>query len=200
MNKEIMIDASNLCNIKCHKCERQAYFKNKEKIPGGNLTIEQFKKVISYYNDMVGFCGQRSDPVLNPNLPEFLKILYERNIKSDVYTASDYRDLEWYKNCFKINPETKWTFGLDGLPEQSHLYRRNQNGFKMWEIMCEASKYLKQKPVWQYIVFSYNEDNIEEAKQMAKENNIIFELNISSRFDVYDPYLPKNKIYAKNIS
>ena len=36
--------------------------------------------------------------------------------------------------------------------------------------MLLAKKYLKKKPFWQYIIFNYNEDNIEKAKE-AKESN-----------------------------
>jgi len=48
---------------------------------------------------------------------------------------------------------------------------------------------------WQYLIFSYNENDIEEAKQMAKDNNLILELQKSSRFWKDDPLMPKNKDY-----
>ena len=48
---------------------------------------------------------------------------------------------------------------------------------------------------WQYIVFSYNENDIEKARQMAKDNNLIFEVQKSSRFWEGDPLMPKNEKY-----
>ena len=57
-----------------------------------------------------------------------------------------------------------------------------------------ASKIVK-KVKWQYIVFNYNENNIEEARQMAKDNNLVFEVQKSSRFWEDDPLMPKNKEY-----
>ena len=48
---------------------------------------------------------------------------------------------------------------------------------------------------WQYLIFSYNENNIEEARQLAKDNNLILELQKSSRFWEGDPLMPKNKEY-----
>ena len=50
---------------------------------------------------------------------------------------------------------------------------------------------------WQYIVFSYNEDSIEEAMKIADANGINLVLNISSRFkkEGYDPLRPKNEIF-----
>ena len=52
--------------------------------------------------------------------------------------------------------------------------------------------------VWQYIVFKYNENHIEESMQLAKDNNITFELNCSSRWEgADDPLIPSNKLYIK---
>ena len=85
-----------------------------------------------------------------------------------------------------------WLFGIDGLPEESHKYRINQDGIKLFDVakLC-VSKGIKTR--WQYIIFKYNEDHIEKAKQMAHDNGIDFELNISSRFNgPEDSYLPSN--------
>ena len=41
---------------------------------------------------------------------------------------------------------------------------------------------------WQYIIFKYNEDHIEQAKQLAKDIDVVFELVYSGRFSsVTDP-------------
>ena len=65
--------------------------------------------------------------------------------------------------------------------------------------MIESKKHLEVTPVWQYIIFNYNEDHIEEAKQMAKENGVGFMLVQSSRWnDNDDPLRPKNKEVSLN--
>jgi hypothetical protein len=38
----IVIDASHKCMLKCHKCERAWYVKNRQKVPGNDLTVDQF--------------------------------------------------------------------------------------------------------------------------------------------------------------
>jgi len=35
--------------------------------------------------------------------------------------------MHWYESAFESNPNAEWHFGLDGLPEESHLYRINQD-------------------------------------------------------------------------
>ena len=195
--RQLVIDSSNKCSLQCSKCAREYFKRTKQRVPGELLTVERFEKLIDYFDELVEFCGQISDPVMNPNLPKFLSILYEKKIPSVVSTAASYRSLDWYKNTYELNPDTEWIFGLDGLPEESHLYRKNQDGPKIFEAMKLASS-MGIKVVWQYIVFRYNEDHIEQAIKMAEENNIIFELNISSRWDgPDDPLMPLNPKYVK---
>jgi len=192
-NRSLVVDASNLCSLQCPKCIRSWV----KRVPGEILTIDRFKKLIKYFNESITFSGQISDPIMNPHLPTFLKILHEENIFSGIHTASSYRNLDWYEIAYNNNPKTRWVFGLDGLPSESHLYRKNQDGYKIFEAMkLGASKGMQI--IWQYIVFKYNENHIEEAKQLAKDNDITFELNISSRWDEPDdPLKPSNKLYVK---
>jgi hypothetical protein len=52
---------------------------------------------------------------------------------------------------------------------------------------------------WQYIVFSYNEDNIDEAKAMAEDNGINFMLLESSRWYSEDDALKPTKHFIDRI-
>lgn len=72
---------------------------------------------------------------------------------------------------------------------------------KLFEIVKVAATILKQKPVWQYIVFSYNEDNIKEAHNMAKDIGAEFMLINSSRWiSEDDPLRPKNREHSLMLS
>ena len=60
--------------------------------------------------------------------------------------------------------------------------------------MCESKKYLTSLPVWQYIVFRYNQEHLEEAKQMAGDNGLAFIILQSSRWlNHNDPLMPTNE-------
>jgi hypothetical protein len=66
--------------------------------------------------------------------------------------------------------------------------------------MLLAKKILYKKPIWQYIIFSYNENDIETAKQIAKKEGLILRLMLSNRFERNNDSLkPKNKqFYVEN--
>jgi MoaA/NifB/PqqE/SkfB family radical SAM enzyme len=193
MNKNINLDISNKCNLKCPACLRQTKFCGD--VPGKDITLEEIEKITNYF-EYIGFCGQISDPTFHPNLDKILKICFEKNIRVTMHVASTYRSMKWFKKMFLLSHKKNidWIFALDGLPEDSHKYRINQDGIKMFEIMklCSA---MNIKTSWQYIIFNYNEDDIETCKKLSEENNIKFMLTSSSRWrnemKFYKPTNPK---------
>jgi hypothetical protein len=52
---------------------------------------------------------------------------------------------------------------------------------------------------WQYIVFSYNENDIEEAEKMAIDNGITFMMTESSRWLSKDDPLRPSKHFVNRI-
>ena len=125
---------------------------------------------------------------------EILKLCYEKGVQANVQTASTGKPKSWFIKAFEANPNARWQFGIDGLPEESHKYRVNQDGQKLFDIMCEAKNYLNKTPRWQYIVFKYNEEHIEQAKFMAKEKGLHFVVMQSHRWrGDDDPYLPSKE-------
>ena len=188
---KINLDITHRCTLQCQRCNRAIFASRGLKVPGEDMTMENFKKIIDYFEE-VYFCGQISDPIFHPQFIEFLKLLKGR--KTIIHTAASHKKEEWYKKAFEANTGAYWTFGIDGLPKDSHKYRKNQDGEYLFKMACMAAK-IVDKVKWQYIVFSYNENNIEEARQMAKDNNLIFEVQKSSRFWEGDPLMPKNEKY-----
>lgn len=197
--RSLNIDISFRCPLECPRCQRQRQWRNEgKKVPGRDLTLKEIDKISDYYNDFI-FCGQLSDPVHHPKFPEILEMLYKKKTIVEVHNAASQKSKEYYIKCFKANPWAQWWFGIDGLPWESNMYRINQDGVKLFNIMIESKKHLEQTPVWQYIAFSYNEDHIKQAKRMAKENGVRFMLVQSSRWTSDDdPFKPKNKEVALN--
>lgn len=147
--------------------------------PGKDLTPTQFRKVIKYFNK-VTFCGQLSDPIFGKHFIELLEICHKNNIKTRVNTAATGKPEKWYKEAFNANPNATWIFGIDGMPEDSHKYRKNQDGHFLFEMMLLA-KEMELEVYWQYIIFPYNEADLENAKQWAHIHDIPLYIIVSER-------------------
>jgi MoaA/NifB/PqqE/SkfB family radical SAM enzyme len=192
--KALNIDISNRCPLECPRCQRQVWFRNhNRKVYGGDISMEDIKKLAAHYK-WFDFCGQLSDPVHHPKFVEILKYLYDNKINVSVHNASSAKSKSWYIKAFKAHPEAKWIFGIDGLPEESCMYRINQDGEKLFNIMLESKNHLNNTPYWQFIIFSYNEKSLDKAKKMAADNGLMFITTQSSRWNSKDdPYRPSEK-------
>ena len=126
--------------------------------PGRDMTISEWHKIVDYF-DEIQCCGQISDPIFNPYFIDFIKIAKEKDKYLMVHTAASQKPVKWYNEAFDNMGRGEWTFGIDGLPEESHKYRINQDGKKLFEMakLC-ASKGIKTR--WVYIIFKYNENHI----------------------------------------
>ena len=180
--RSLNIDLSARCPLECPRCQRQFDWRDKgEKVPGRDITMSEIEKLAKFYNKF-HFCGQLSDPVHHPKFAEILKYLYDRNIDAVVHNASSFKSLEYYVKCFKAHPKARWVFGIDGLPDDSHKYRINQNGRKLFNIMIHSKQHLHNPPVWQYLIFSYNQNDLAKAKRIADRAEVAIMFTQTSRF------------------
>ena len=197
--KNINLDITHRCPLECLRCQRWSSFtRHGKKVPGEDLSTENFYKIVNHF-DHINFCGQVSDPVHHPKFIEFLRILNKHEKSTNIHHATGYKKMEWYIEAFKAHPNALWWFGIDGLPKDSHKYRVNQDGQKLFDVMVEAKKHLIKTPRWQYIIFNYNENDIQEAQDLADKVGIPLLLLHSGRwFGEDDPLKPKNEGYSLN--
>jgi MoaA/NifB/PqqE/SkfB family radical SAM enzyme len=190
------IDITYRCPLECPRCQRQTAFTNRGKnVYGVDISLDDIKKLAKHFK-CFSFCGSLSDPVHHPKFIEILKYFYENNLEANVHNASSAKPKSWYIKAFKANPRARWTFGIDGLPEESCMYRINQDGEKLFDVMVESKNHLLNPPWWQFIVFSYNEKNLEKAKKMAVDNGVNFITIQTSRWTSKDDPLLPSKKYA----
>jgi MoaA/NifB/PqqE/SkfB family radical SAM enzyme len=200
--QSILLDLSNKCTLECPVCTRARFKEDNVPIPGHTMTHDEFEKITNYFHHII-FCGQLSDPVLHPHFINFLKILNTKKKQCGIRTAVSHRPISWYEKAFEANKQTYWIFGLDGLPTESHKYRIKQDGEKLFDVMKLAvSKNINV--LWQYIIFKYNENHIEEARKLAESAGIKFTTMKSSYWtgpeDPYKPTDPNNYISEDVIS
>ena len=97
--KRINIDIGFRCALECPMCSRQQDYKNIRPVPGKDLTIPEFKKIVNFF-DEISCCGQISDPIFNPNLLEFIKIAKDKNKTLIIHTAASQKSMDWYEKAF----------------------------------------------------------------------------------------------------
>jgi hypothetical protein len=189
LDRKLNFEAGIGCRLRCGGCMMRFHMK-----PGSiryksyawdrryNIKFDKFKVVLDTFQS-VQFCGNLSDPIYHPDFLKSLKYMKGKNIRVEFNTNGSGKTEKWWREVFELckGEDWYWIFGLDGLPEESHLYRENQKGNQVWDIM-KLGRDMDANISWQWIVFKYNQDHIEEGKLLAASEGISFLEMHSSRW------------------
>ena len=193
------MDLSHRCILRCPQCLRQKV----EGLPRIKRSFDigkpEFRKILNYYENQITFCGQISDPIYHPDFLAFLEMMNGlgkglRVATNGTNDKSGNMDNKWWDKAYSYgHGENCWVFGVDGLDEKSELYRIGSNFKQVWETM-KMGVQAGHPIVWQFIIFGYNEHEIEQAKEIAHKEGITLLLIKTNRgFD------PRSRTLRKNV-
>jgi MoaA/NifB/PqqE/SkfB family radical SAM enzyme len=182
-NNTVNIDITYRCPLECPFCQRQQEGIKEKLSRSSDLSIQDYTKVVKFFKD-INFCGQISDPIYHPQFLEMIK--FSNNYKSktfQVHTNGTRKRIDWWEEIFNnTDGKVVWFFGLDGTDQETaSLYRVNTKFDEVMQVMKLGVR-LGKTICWQFIVFKHNEHQIQEATQIAKENNIELVLIKSPRY------------------
>jgi len=188
------IDASHRCIFRCPQCIRQKTISQDQIRRSFDLTEENFQKIFDYYTEGVTFCGQISDPIYHPNFLNLLKMCNGQGKRVRIATVGSGKSDAWWDEAYSYGVgENAWYFGVDGIDEKSELYRVGSNFQDVWKRMKQGRD-LGQLIVWQYIIFGYNEHEIDRAIEIAKEEDFsLLLINTNRGFN------PNNRLLRSNV-
>lgn len=183
------IEPSSRCNASCPVCIRNS--------SGGavhpdleltELSLADIKQMIPVeliaQITNITFCGNVGDPCMASELIQILEYFREHSpeIQLLVSTNGGMRDTTFWTamgNFFKLN-QTSYSgvvFGVDGLEDTNHIYRRGV----VWEKLIRNMRAYSATGAtarWDWLLFDHNKHQIEEARKLAKELN--FELTFKN--------------------
>jgi wyosine [tRNA(Phe)-imidazoG37] synthetase (radical SAM superfamily) len=200
--KGFHLEPTNICTLKCPRCPRTNFietFKNKN-WDNKNLNLDHLKQFIDI--DITGLNfglnGNYGDPIYYPLLFELITYIKSNGGTIKLHTNGSYKTAEWWETLSTLLDEKDIVnFSIDGIPENFTKYRINAD----WTSIKTGIDIMTKSPakiIWKYIIFSYNENDIESARQLSKEFGMYdFVINNSDRWEDKD-WLKPNKYIANN--
>ena len=205
MIKGLHIELTNKCTLKCPRCSRTQFIEQFPK-KWTNTDIN-FKDLLEFIDiDITGLtmklCGNYGDPIYYDELIELIRELKKRKANIELSTNGSYKSQEWWHQLAGVLTDSdRVIFGIDGVPENFTKYRVNADWSSMLTGITEMIL-SEAQVVWQYILFSYNLDTVEQARQLAEKLGFDhFETAESVRWDNKDDWLmPKsNSVSDKKV-
>ena len=205
----VQIDLTHRCRLGCPKCQRFVPFGpeqgKRRKFLNEEHTVADIAKIAgdgSQYKYW-SLCGSIGDAIYHPHIFDIIKYIKETsNGTINIYTNGSGKTPEWWTELYSIlNPKTDdIIFGVDGLADTAHLYRKHINFEQTIAAMQMGADKGFYKNGWHYIIFNFNEHQVEEAELLAKKIGINFLMLKSGRWTgPDDPLLPSKKWLDKSV-
>jgi MoaA/NifB/PqqE/SkfB family radical SAM enzyme len=172
---EYQFSVTNYCNAACPQCVRN--------VNGGAVNpympLKHLPRDVidrAFQTDLCGrlrqifFCGGFGDPTMHP---DFLHILADFRRKSPevwiyIHSNGGTHDADWWQALADIiGCYGKVDFGIDGLEDTNHVYRRNVDWHR---LMQNVEAYISRaaKAQWNFIVFRHNQHQIQQAEDLSR--------------------------------
>jgi hypothetical protein len=185
--KGIHLEPTNLCTLKCPGCARTRFINQWPK-HWKNHSID--KEVLRRFLDIeltgihIELCGTYGDPIYHSDLAGMIRDLKSRGATISIITNGSHRKRSWWQELVKeLSSDDLVTFSIDGIPENFTQYRINGD----WPTTQDAIEVCAKASCnteWKFIPFLFNENNIEQARQLSKDLGIDqFQISHSDRFD-----------------
>jgi MoaA/NifB/PqqE/SkfB family radical SAM enzyme len=119
----------------------------------------------------VFFCGSYGDPIMHPEFRDILRDFRRKNPTLWLYFHSNggAHDPEYWQEIAEImSGYGQIDFGIDGLEDTLHLYRRN---VRYDRVIENARAFIQAggRAQWNFIVFRHNQHQVEEARQRSQD-------------------------------
>jgi len=164
--ERLQIELSNRCNAACPLCPRYELPENL--INNTSVDIQHIIRCLEKdpWDNLkkIHFCGNYDEPTVHPHLLDICEwiIVNMPNINISISTNGGTRDTQFWQSLGKLsrNNRLRVYWGIDGLEDTNHLYRKNVDWNKLWNNVMSynaAGGY----STWQFIGFSWNNHQLE---------------------------------------
>lgn len=173
---EYQVELTSYCNAACPQCPRNNNGVGVNPyMPLCHLSRETIDR--TFDTELCGrlrqmfFCGSYGDPIMHPEFLDILRDFRRKNPTLWLYfhTNGGAHTLEYWAEIADIMAGYgQIDFGIDGLEDTLHLYRKN---VKYTKVIENAQAFIRAggRAQWNFIVFKHNEHQVEEVRQLGKD-------------------------------
>lgn len=170
--RQVHLEPTQKCQASCPMCDRN---KNggevNQYLTDAELSLSDVHKIFpsAFVKQLnrIYMCGNHGDPIMAKDTLEIMKYFRSCNptMKLDIITNGGARSSDWWAELATVVDQVE--FSVDGLEDTNHLYRQGVNWAKV-ENAIESFTSAGGNAKWTFLVFNYNEHQVEEAERYSK--------------------------------
>ena len=173
---EYQLEITSYCNAACPQCPRNNNGQGiNPRMPLCHL--DRFVIDHTFSTELCGqlrqvfFCGSYGDPIMHPDFLDILRDFRRKNptLWLYIHTNGGVHEHDYWREIAHIMAGYgQIDFGIDGLEDTLHLYRKN---VKYSKVIENARAFIDAggRAQWNFIVFKHNEHQVEKVKQLGVE-------------------------------
>lgn len=203
----MLIDPSSICQLRCTYCPTGV--ENAAKKEGRSLhlrnrtmmTPELFDSIIEEVGEKLFYLlfYNWGEPLFNKNLPDFIRKAKTYNIFTSIHTNLSFQLSDEAIENLLASGIDELAGSIDGFSSDTYQIYRQGGNFEYAKTNLERMARvrdrlgLKTKLIWNFLVFSFNEHEIDACSQYCNEIGIVFNrrdayINIQERPDWLPSY------------
>ena len=173
---EYQLEITSYCNAACPQCPRNNNGHGINKyMPLCHLDRQVIDR--AFTQDLCSrlrqmfFCGSYGDPIMHPDFLDILRDFRKKNPTLWLYFHTNggvHDPAYWIEIADIMAGYGQIDFGIDGLEDTLHLYRKN---VKYSKVIENATAFINAggRAQWNFIVFKHNEHQVEQAKELGNK-------------------------------
>ena len=180
--RQIRLEASSACQLRCPVCPT-AQGKIRESVVGtGFLKFDDFRRLVDSNLSIVAIeLSNWGEALLNPELPRILGYAHQKGIR--IYLSNgvnlNHASEEVLEALVKYSVQNI-RVSIDGASQEVYQQYRVEGDFdQVIENIRRINEYKREYHVerphltWQFIIFGHNEQEIEAARKLAEQLQMI---------------------------
>lgn len=185
----LQVEITTHCNAACIQCPRNNHGKETiASLPLITWSLADAQKAIpeSFIRRLrtLFLCGTYGDPMANPAVVEICEWIRQTNpdIELGIHTNGGIGTARMYQSL--AGCVTYMAFGIDGLEDTNHLYRRRTR----WSVIMRNARHFISaggQAVWDFLVFAHNQHQVQQAQALSKHMGFV-RFNVKKTFRFYN--------------
>ncbi len=195
--RQLTTELTFRCNAKCPACHRIKPLRVNLNDPKYTITLDNFQKL--FYPELLKnlewlvFNGNFGDSVMNKQFREIISYVKQHDTKLLIHTNGGIHDHDYWTDVGNILDKLDIiNFDLDGLEDTHSRYRINTDFNTVISNAKSVINTNRASVHWKYIVFDYNQHQVEKAKQLAIDYGFSTFSTVTTNRDFHPP---KDGIY-----